>query len=166
MAILPRSCRKPPRLRASTFFFPQAEVAPELAGVGGQALAVAFGVGIARLHAASQGAQHGVGVLQLVGEFLYPQQRSHAGEQFDRKDRFVKEVVGAGFNAADFVFEIAQPGDHHHRNQPRLSRVLPLAAEFVSALAGHDDVEQHQSRACDGASPRRPRHASPAVRTS
>ena len=143
MAILPRSCRKPPRVSASCVFFAQAEEAAELAGVGRQALAVTLGVGIARLDAASQGAEHGVGVLQLVGVILYAQQRGDAGKQLDGKDRFVQEVVGAGFDAANLILEVAQAGDHDDRNQAGFRRVLPLAAEFVSALAGHDDIEQH-----------------------
>ena len=144
MAIFPRSCRKPPRRQRQLLFFAQSDEAPELAGVVGQALAVAFGVGIARLDAAPQGAQHGVGVLQLVGVVLYAQQRGDAGKQLDGKDWLVEEVVGAGFDAANLVLEVAQPGDHDDRNQAGFGRVLPLAAEFVSALSGHDDVEQHQ----------------------
>lgn len=105
---------------------------------------MALSVSVARLNAASEGAQHGVSVLQFVGVILHPQQGSNAGEQFDRKDGFVKEIIGAGFNAANLVLAVAQPGNHDDGNQARFGNALPFAAKFISTFFGHHHIQQNQ----------------------
>ena len=82
-------------------------------------------------------------MVEFIGKFLKPQQRLYAGEQLFRENRFIQELVGACFDAADLVFAISQARDHHHRDQPRFLILLQFTAQFVAILARHDYVQQY-----------------------
>src|SRR5450631_2917351 len=117
-AILPRSCRYPPRFRAMMESSSMPRWRPKSAARTDRR-SMAFGIGIAAFDDQAQGAENGVGGLQLVGEFLQTEQRFHAGDQFLSENRLVEEIVGASLDAVHFVAAIAESGDEHERNQAR-----------------------------------------------
>ena len=84
-AILPMSCRKPPRSSAAEIVVVQAERAAELRRVVGQPLAVAVGRGIARLDGGAQAQDDRFGRLELVGVPLQAHQRLDARVQLRRR---------------------------------------------------------------------------------
>ncbi len=89
-------------------------------------------------------AEHGIGGLQFVGEFLEAQQRFHAGDEFFGENGLVEEIVGAGFDAAHSVAAVAESGDQDEGNQSGRGIFLQAAAEFVAGLAGHHDVGEDE----------------------
>ena len=84
-------------------FFIQAEMPSQVAGILRQAFAVAFGIGIAALHAQAQRAQHRLRCFQFVGELLELEQRLDPGKQFLGENRLVQKVVGARLDSPQLV---------------------------------------------------------------
>ncbi len=89
-------------------------------------------------------------VLQFVGELLEFEQRLDAREEFFRKDRFVEEIVGAGFNAAEAILAVAQSGNENDGDEAGRRIFFQLTAKIVAGFAGHDDVEQDEIREARG----------------
>ena len=124
--------------------FVHAEVAAEIGGADAEALAVAFGIGVAAFDDEAERAQNGVGGFQFVGEFLQAEQGLHAGDEFFGEDWLVQEVVGSGFDAAHFVGAVAESGDEDEGNQARGRVIFQTAAEIVAGFAGHHHVGEDQ----------------------
>ena len=118
----------------------------KLTGVTSQPFAMPFGIGITRFHAQPQAAEHRLGIIELVRIILQFQQGLDARKQLFRKNRLIQEVVRPSFDAADLVFAVAQPGNHHHRDQTRSMILFPLPAKFIAGSVRHDDVQQDQVR--------------------
>ena len=91
-------------------------------------------VRITSLHTQSQRQKHVFGILQFVGEFLEFQQGFHPREQFFRKDRLVKEIVSADFDAVNFVFPVGKPCDENNRNQASLRRWISIPGRVHSPI--------------------------------
>ena len=143
-------------LQGEDGIFVHAEMAAEIGGVHREALAMAFGIGVASFDDQTQGAENGIGGFQFVGEFFQAEQRFHAGDEFFGEHRLIQEVVGAGFDAAHFVAAVAESGDQDKRNQPRGRIVFQGAAEIVSGLAGHHHVGEDQVGKLGGGLPLQP----------
>src|SRR5258706_77585 len=123
------------------------EVLAELGAHPGESLAMAFGVGIARLYAQGEDEEDRFHALQLVGEFLELEQRFDARKQLFRKDGLVEEVVGAGLDAAHAIFAVGEAGDYDDRNQPGRDITLESVADLIAAAPGHDDAGQSKEHA-------------------
>src|SRR5581483_8413297 len=107
---------------------------------------MALRIRISCLNAEPQSAEDSFRVFQFIRELLQTQKRYHTRKQFLREDRFVQEFIRARFDAADFVFSVGQARNDDNRDEPRFRIFLELSTELVAALAGHDDVEQHEIR--------------------
>src|SRR5262245_42838400 len=109
-----------------------------------QSLAMAFSVWIAAFHAKAERTEHGFGVFQFVRKLFQAKKRIYPREEFFRKNWFVEEVVGTGFDAAQFSFPVGEAGDQYKRYQSRGGITFQLAAKFVSGFSWHHDIGKHE----------------------
>src|SRR6266478_5520738 len=72
----------------------QAQFLPQGDRIFRKTVAVPFGIGILRFDSQRKAKQHGLGVVQLIGELLQAQQRIHASEQLLLVHGLAQEIIG------------------------------------------------------------------------
>src|SRR5215469_15219953 len=112
--------------------FVHAQVAAEITGVHGEALAMALRIGIATFDDETECAEHGVGGLEFVGKFLETEERFYAGDQFLRQDWLVQKIVSAGLDASHLVTAVAEASNQDKRNETGSCVLFERAAEIIA----------------------------------
>jgi hypothetical protein len=115
--------------------------------VAREPVAVAEGVGIARLDGEREGGDDRLGPLELAEQHLDAQKRGETRPQLDKLHRLGEEVVRAGGEAGHPRLEIAHRGEDHHRHQLVARVGLEPRAQLDPAHRAQVHVGQHQVRA-------------------
>ncbi len=115
--------------------------------VAREPVAVAEGVGIARLDGEREGGDDRLGPLELAEQHLDAQERGEPRPQLDELHRLGEEVVRARREAGHPRLEIADRGEDHHRHQLVARVGLEPRAQLDPAHRAEVHVGQHQVRA-------------------
>jgi hypothetical protein len=115
-------------------------MASQIAGVFREALAMSFGVRISAFNAQPESAQNAFSGFQFVGKLFELKQGFDSGEQLLREYRLAQKIIRAGFDTADPVFALRQPGDQYEWNEPSCRILFQFAAQLVTGLSRHNHV--------------------------
>ena len=122
--------------------FREAERPAERDREPGESLAVAVGVGIARVDRQRQALEDGFGRLEVVGVALEAHQRREPRVELLGIERLGEKVVGADVNPAHAVLARVQAGNEDHRHQPGSRHHLQPRAHLEAVEPRQPDVEQ------------------------
>ena len=123
------------------------------AGIGGDgrdALRVVAGERVLLLEQVDHAEDQRLGRVELVAQPADPEQRAQPRQELDAVERFVEEVVGAGFEAADLALDVGERGQHDHRDEAGRARGLDPPADLEPVEARHHDVEEDRLRRLGG----------------